>query len=444
MDSRLPRPRKDLSADGLVALIREGFNRVSDPRRGACDISLSDTLMSAFAMFSLKDPSLLAFDKRRRNDSNLQTLYGIGRVPSDTRMREIADLVDPKELQPLFTDVFRCVQRGKALEPFVYWNDCYLLSLDGTQYFTSTQIHCSFCQEKHSRDGVVTYSHAVVGAVIVHPDRREVIPLCPEPIIRQDGNSKNDCQRNATRRLLSRIRKEHPHLKFIVIEDGLSSNGPHVEDLQASGMNFILGAKPGDHAFLFEKAVEAIEEGRTYELEMVDPKTGVKRFYTGVPDLPLNASPPDSLVNFVFCTVEDGDESTVFSWITNLPVTPVRKMLPLIERGGRARWKIENETFNTLKNQGYHFEHNYGHGFANLSTVLMLLMMLAFLVDQTQQIACPLFRAAFAKIGCRQRLWEMMRELFFAFAFKTMAQLYETILRGHVKKPPQLVPHDSS
>ena len=66
----------------------------------------------------------------------------------------------------------------------------------------------------------------------------------------------------------------------------------------------------------------------------------------------------------------------------------------VIMRGGRARWKIENETFNTLKNQGYHLEHNYGHGEQNLSVVFAMLMMLAFLVDQTQQLCCPVFQAA--------------------------------------------------
>ena len=444
MDSRLPRPRKELSADGLFALVRKGLDKVVDPRPGSCGISVGDVLMSAFAMFSLKDPSLLAFDKRRRSDANLQALYHIGRVPSDTRMREIIDSIAPKEIHPLFTDVFRCLQRGKALEPFVYWNNCYLLSLDGTQYFTSTQIHCECCQEKHSHNGTITYSHAAVGAVIVHPDHAEVIPLSPEPIIRQDGDNKNDCERNATRRLLARVGKEHPHMGFIVIEDGLSSNGPHIKDLIDRGMHFILGAKQGDHAFLFENALRAIDDGRVQDLVTVAPKTGVKRTYTAVTGLPLNEAHPDLLVNFVMCTVEDGNKVMTFSWVTDLPVTPPRKMLPLIERGGRARWKIENETFNTLKNQGYHFEHNYGHGFKNLSTVLMMLMMLAFLVDQAQQIACPLFRAAFAKIECRRRLWEQMRELFFAFAFTTMAELYEAILRGIEKRPPPLLPCDTS
>ena len=55
-----------------------------------------------------------------------------------------------------------------------------------------------------------------------------------------------------------------------------------------------------------------------------------------------------------------------------------RERAELLMWGGRARWKIENETFNTLKNQGYHFEHNYGHGYQHLSVVLAMLMLLAF------------------------------------------------------------------
>lgn len=443
MDSRVPKPRKELSADPLFALIRKELDKVSDPRAGSSPIQIGDALMAAFAMFSLKEKSLLAFDEFR-NDPNLKVVYGIVRVPSDTTMREIGDLVDPQEIRPLFPRIFRCLQRGKGIEQFPYWNKCYLLSLDGTQYFTSTKIHCDFCLEKHSQSGAITYSHSVVGAVVVHPDHREVVPLCPEPIIRQDGVTKNDCERNATRRLLTHIRREHPHLGFIVVEDGLSSNGPHVKDLKNHGMHFILGAKPGDHPFLFEKAVEALDTDRALTLETTHPKTGIQRSYTAVTGLALNESHPDLLVNFVSCTECDGEKCTTFSWVTDLPVTPVRTMLPLIERGGRARWKIENETFNTLKNQGYHLEHNYGHGIKNLSTVLMMLMMLAFLVDQVQQIACPLFRAALAKTKYRQRLWEKLRSLFFEFKFQTMSELYTTIICSHARLPPVLLEFDSS
>src|SRR5207245_7659481 len=113
-------------------------------------------------------------------------------------------------------------------------------------------------------------------------------------------------------------------------------------------------------------------------------------------------------------------------------------LVDAIMRGGRARWKIENETFNTLKNQDYHFEHNYGHGEKNLSVVLALLMMLAFLVDQTQQLCCPLFRAAWEKMHSKRHLWEEIRHLYRSFTFRSMTALLTAIVRGIKRQEPVL------
>ncbi len=192
--------RKQLSADALFSLVRSSLAMISDHRVGNPEISLTDAMMSAFGMFSLKCPSLLQFDQQQRANENLQSVYKIDRVPCDTQMRTIVDPVDPEALRPVFRDVFRQVQRGKALEQFVYLKGCYLLSLDGTGYFSSSKIHCPSCMKKVSRSGEATYYHQMLGAALVHPDLKEVIPLCPEPIIKQDGATKNDCERNAARR----------------------------------------------------------------------------------------------------------------------------------------------------------------------------------------------------------------------------------------------------
>lgn len=341
--------RKHLSADALYALVGGSFARVPDPRRPAAPIPLPDALMSAFAMFSLKDPSLLAFDQRR-SDGNLKTLFGIGQIPSDTQMREILDEVAPECLRDAFRDVFRQLQRGKALEPFVFYAGAYLLSLDGTGYFSSPTIHCDSCQVKEHKDGTVTYQHQMLGAVIVHPDLKEVIPLAPEPIQKQDGATKNDCERNAAKRLLPKIRRQHPHLKFIVIEDGLASNGPHVRDLIDNGMHFILGVKPGDHAFLFEQVEALRRRGRSPKLSRKEGNVTAE--VSWVYGVPLNESNPDLRVDFLEYNAYDADGKLLkhFTWITDLHIT--LRNAWLFARGGRARWRIENETFNTLKNQG--------------------------------------------------------------------------------------------
>ena len=121
--------RKDLSADSLFRLVRSRLDRLPDPRTAAVAIPLGDALMSAFALFSLKDPSLLAFDKRRQEpNDNFRSIYLLDRIPCDTQMRAILDPVAPEELRPAFSDVFRRLQRGKALERFVYLDGHYLVS----------------------------------------------------------------------------------------------------------------------------------------------------------------------------------------------------------------------------------------------------------------------------------------------------------------------------
>jgi hypothetical protein len=435
------RIRKHLFADALFALVRSGFERIHDHRRDDSPIALGDALMSAFAMFALKDPSLLAFDARR-GDENLKQVFGINKIPSDTQMREILDGVDPEDLRPLYADVFRELQRGKALEPFEFYAGCYLLSLDGTGYFSSQKIHCSSCQEKvNKQTGEVTYEHQMLGAAIVHPDYREVIPLAPEPIQKQDGSTKNDCERNAARRLLQKIRQQHRRLKLIVIEDGLSSNGPHVRDLIDHDMHFILGVKPGDHAYLFKQVEAARRASRSPKIRRKEKDITVE--VSWVHSVPLNESNQDLRVEFLEYNEYDADGKRLkhFTWITDLHVT--LRNAWLFVRGGRARWRIENETFNTLKNQGYHFEHNYGHGKQNLSVVFAMLMMLAFLVDQTQQICCPLFQAVWKKLGTKRALWDNLRSHFRHFRFRSMRDLYEAILYDRAKEVPLPAPDSS-
>jgi hypothetical protein len=105
--TKLPASRKQLSADALFRNIRESFQDILDPRTGTPDVSLPDALMSGFAVFAFKDPSLLAFDQRRQKDEeNLRMIFRMEHVPCDTRLREILDPVAFEQLRPAFRNVF--------------------------------------------------------------------------------------------------------------------------------------------------------------------------------------------------------------------------------------------------------------------------------------------------------------------------------------------------
>jgi hypothetical protein len=435
-----PKGRKHLCADALFRLLHEHFATIADGDVDEVEIPLDDALMSAFAMFSLTAPSLLAFDKQRA-EGNVKTIYGLERAPGDTRMRERLDPVSPASLRPSFTLVFRQLQRGQALEPMVFLDGHYLVALDGTGYFSSKTIHCDSCLHKEHRNGSITYSHQMLGAAIIHPDFRAVMPLMPEPIVKQDGTAKNDGERTATKRVSTKLRQDHPHLKFSITEDALRSNAPHIETLHDYGCHYMLGVKDGEHAYVFQQGQAAEEAGRVTSYERHDRAAGLVHRFRFVNDLPLNGSRTDVQVNFIEYWEMRQDQVQHCSWVTDLRVS--KRTVYTRMRGGRARWKIENETFNTLQNQGYNCEHNYGHGEKHLSVVLAMLMMLAFLVDQTQQLCCALFRAVGAKFGSTRLWWERMRALFYDYRLDSMRELLEALYVGFEKSHP-LIRTDSS
>lgn len=423
--------KSQLSVKGMLAKVRSIFNQIPEPPRNArgikSEIPLTDCLMSALAVFGLKFPSLLQFDQQCEVEivrHNLKTLYGIEHAPDDTNMRQRLDKVDPQWIRPAFTAIFSLLQRGKVLEDYKFLGEYLLIPCDGTGMFSSDRIHCENCCERHHKDGRVTYYHQMLGAVVVHPDQREVFPLCPEPISKQDGSTKNDCEQNAMKRLLQDFKKEHPRLKVIFTEDALSAKGPYLKRIKESGAHFIVNVNPTGNPSLFQwlKGIELQKKTITTKTETIE-----LQFYNSIP---LNDSNHDLQVNFIDCIIKNKKGKIVghFSWVTDLSVT--QENVYELSRGGRARWKIENETFNTLKNQDYQFEHNFGHGYKHLSHLFGLLMFLAFLIDQAQQRCCGLFQAALAKMKRKHYFWERLRSVFLEFYIDCWSDIFRWIAGG--------------
>lgn len=429
----LPKPgslsfRKTLSIPSLLKRIRDAFDQLPEHRKKGVTYPLSDALMSAVAMFSLKDATLYAFDDLRQDpirQHNLRQLYGIQQAPCDTQMRSILDEVDPHPLRPAYRLIHQELQKQGILESYRYAGK-YLVSLDGTGLYSSSTVHCPECCCKQHSNGQMSYYHQLLGAVIVHPDRSTVLPLFPEAITRRDGTTKNDCEHNASRRLIPDLREAFPRLEMIALQDALACNGPHIKMLKAERFSFIITSKPAANSLLLKTVLAGLADGSTQEIETTDEK-GVIRGYRFRNAVPLNHEHKDLLVNFIdYWEKYPNGKTFLYACVTDLPLTA--ETVAEVVRAGRARWKIENETFNTLKNQGYHLEHNYGHGKKHLSTVFATLMMLTFLLDQVQEACCRYFQEARNEFRTRAHLWERIRAHFALSLIASWESLYAAII----------------
>jgi hypothetical protein len=415
--------QQHLSFDQLMETLSQAFARIPDHRRANASYPLADFLRSAFAMFSLKSPSLLSFQEQTQPErSNLRALYQIKQIPSDTQMRAALDPVEPTPLRALFQMLVGKLAASGVVKQYQYWQRQVLVAIDGVEHFSSTKVHCPHCTTRKHRNGTISYHHAGLAAVLLHPDHEEVFPLDFEPILNCDGAKKNDCERTAAKRLCTALHESYPDLPILLVEDALYANAPHLRQIIGYGWSYILNVKADSHRSLEKQFAGRLASGQVKELRERDAQ-GSEHAYAWTNGLCLCESAVDVRVNYLH--YEQTDKKglvTRWTWITNLPLSA--RTVQKVMRAGRSRWQIENETFNTLKNQGYHFEHNYGHGTQNLATVLALLMMLAFTVDQIQQCCWPLFQQVRAGLRTKAKLWESLRSLFKVLLFRTMEALY--------------------
>ncbi len=431
--------KKHLGFTGLRKNLSIKFLETEDKREPTMTKHcIHDVLMAGFAMMYFQDPSLLRFQKRldiASNWNNLKTMFNIKSVPGDTQMRDILDRVPIETLETIFSDFLYQLQRGKHLELYQFLNGSYLIPIDGTEYFSSRKLCCPGCLRKERSKTDIRYHHQILQAVIVHPDMKQVLPLAPEPIQNKDGTKKQDCEINAGKRMISKIRKTHPKLKIIIIGDGLYSKQPFVDELKATGMSYILVAKPKDHKILFEWVDELTGLGDGKSLKIKDPKGNI-RLYEWINKVPLNGTPKAENVNFFQFKIINKKKNKVTyknSWVTDIPIDKTN-IIDLV-KGGRARWKIENETFNTLKNQGYHLKHNFGHGQKNLSMVFFLLNLLAFYVHQILELTDLLYQKCRKGFSAREEFWNQLRYTFRIMVFDSWERMLEVIIG-----PPEYMP----
>jgi hypothetical protein len=163
--------------------------------------------------------------------------------------------------------------------------------------------------------------------------------------------------------------------------------------------------------------------GEVSRMEMKDAK-GRRHVYEWINGVPLNGKDDAPSVNYFAYSLFHNDKKTYYnSWVTDIPIG--EENIEELAKIGRTRWKIENEVFNTVKNHGYHIEHNYGHGNNHLSFNFFLLNMLAFFMHQIFELTDRLYQECRRKLGSKKNLWDHLRVSIRMLIFPD----WETLLR---------------
>jgi hypothetical protein len=409
---------KRLKFQEMVHFSRQSLEKAPDYRIGKnSQYEIADAGLGAFSAFYMQSPSFLAHQRdmqKRKGQNNARSLFEMETIPSDGQIRNLLDPVEPSYLRTPFWGIYERLQEGKYLDDYRSVGGALLLSFDGTQYFSSQKIHCPSCTVRVRKEQEY-FSHLVLAAVLVAPGKEHVIALDPEFITPQDGHDKQDCEQQAIKRWVKRNAERFDPWQVTVMTDDLHSHQPLCELLAEHKMHFIMTCKTESHQALYQE-VELLTkvEGA---VQTMTTRRWTGRYheqwtYRWVEQVPVRAGTKALRVNWCEITIVREDTGKQFyhnAWITSHKLTS--KTVPEIVAAGRAHWKVENENFNVLKNRGYNFEHNYGHGKQHLSSVLLTLLLLAFLVHTVLHLSCLVYQAIRQALGPRRTFFNDLRAL---------------------------------
>ena len=398
---------------------------------------IADAGLAAFSVFYMQSPSFLAHQRdmqRNKGQNNAQSLFGVEQIPSDGQIRNLLDPVKARVLYEPFWEIYRQLDERGHLDKYSGVAGTRLISLDGSQYFSSEEIHCPNCRVT-VRDGKTHYSHLVMMAVVCAPEQEHVVCLDPEFITPQDGQEKQDCEQQAIKRWVERNAERLEPWSVTILADDLHCHQPLCELLLKHTMHFILTCKPESHEALYEELALLERVDGAISSKTVRKWTGryhERWVYRWAEHLPLRGDAKALMVSWCEVTISNeatGKQLYHNAWATDHTLD--EQSVVEVVADGRCRWKVENEGFNVLKNQGYNFEHNYGHGQEHLSTVLLTLLMLAFLFHSALDLSCLMYQAVRRELAPRRTFFNdlraLTRYLYFASWQQLVAFMYQRL-----------------
>jgi len=409
---------KRLEFGEMLGMLRAALAQVPEHRSGEnTRYEISDAGLSAFSVFFMQSPSFLEYQRvmeGKRGRNNARSLFGVEVIPSDGQTRNLLDPVEPTRFGAPFWEIYTRLAESAVLEGYRGIGGTRLISVDGSQYFSSQRVHCDNCRVT-VQGKQTTYSHHVLLAVLCAPGQEHVVCLEPEFMVPQDGHEKQDCEQQAMKRWVHRHAGRFEAWGVTILADDLHCHQPICEELLAHKMHFIMTCKTESHPALYEEVelLERVKGGISTRTEHCwNGRYHERWVYRWVEQVPLRMGADALMVQWCELTVvreETGEQVYHNAWATDHAVD--EQTVISVAASGRSRWKVENEGINVLKNRGYNFEHNYGHGSQYLCAVLLTLLLLAFLFHTALSLSCLTYQAVRRARAARRAFFNDLRAL---------------------------------
>jgi len=377
------------------------LSKVEDPRLRK-DYSMEEILMGGIGMFLFKQGSRNSFNNKRISDAfsaNYQDGFGL-RLPHQDTVFDVLEVLDPDKLEKLKMDLMASQFKQKWLRKYRLLEKYYMVAVDATGVVSFDYPHCDHCLTKTSKSGKVTWFHYVLEAKLVTSEGH-CLSLASEWIENPEGDFvKQDCEQKAFVRLAAKLKKQYPRLPMCILADGLYSNNTVFDICQVNDWKYLI--------VLQDKSLKSIQQDlilskrripavKSYEVKQGMRISSKYRFESDIPYQKHN-------LHWLQCVetrkkdVKPGEKSDkkeeeiTFEYITNIPLS--KDNVKALAGGGRLRWKIENEGFNTQKQGGYELKHKYCRksyfGMKNCYTLLQIAHLINQLVEKGKVVVAIL------------------------------------------------------
>ncbi|MBI4646077.1 MAG: hypothetical protein HY738_05625 [Bacteroidia bacterium] len=344
---------------------------------------VKELLMACISMFLFKRSSRNAMNNSSRKglfQKNYQKIFGVNLPHMDT-VDVFLETLAAEDLEQIKQRMIQCLIEKKALQKFKI-SGHYVVAVDGTVIGAYDYEPYPECPFKESKTGKKTWLVPVLEAKIVCSNGLS-LSIATEWISNTGNYEKQDCEQKAFTRLAEKLKQSCPRLPICIAADGLYPNQTTFEICRNNNWNYIITLKDGNLKTVWEDINFELLIAKDKPLEEIIKYSATEKiihYYRFINGLTYHGF----VLNWIECVErvikKDKEEKCRFVHITNMKID--KNNVASLSYHGRLRWNIENEGFNSQKNQGYNLEHKYARSNFNARKNYYQCLQIAHMINQ--------------------------------------------------------------